>query len=154
MELFKTFSTLPVPCMNIMEYVIIPYDMLVTSVMIHINSYLYIEVWMCPVRICQEKWIKNILIYSTTMAHVYSETCPTILRGVHLFLIWFCVCAGVGGSFWPCDMCGCFHPQQIPGSIRVSWCKSHCMGHKHWQWYPCTDRPPWICDMCKSHRRW
>jgi len=49
MELFKTLSILPVPCTNIMEYVIMQYDMLVTSVMIHINSYLYIEVWVCPI---------------------------------------------------------------------------------------------------------
>jgi hypothetical protein len=29
--------------MNIMKYVIMQYDMLVTSLMIHINSYLYID---------------------------------------------------------------------------------------------------------------
>jgi hypothetical protein len=42
MELFKTLSILPMPCMNIMKYVIMQYDMLVTSLMIHINRYLYI----------------------------------------------------------------------------------------------------------------
>lgn len=104
MELFKTLRILPVPCMNIMEYeyVIMQHDMLVTSLMIHINSYLYIDCGNVSSvdlsRSMNEKYI-NIQYNSGTGIVINSETCPTILRGVHLFLSRLCVCAGVGGSF-------------------------------------------------------
>lgn len=76
--------------------------MLVTSVMSHIKPLFIhrsVDVSYMDLSRRMNKKYNKIQYNSDTGIVINSENCPTILRGIHLFLSWHCVCAGVGGSF-------------------------------------------------------